>query len=397
MSQKYVYNPLTCEYDIINLGAPGVPGARGPVGPPGPVGPAGQGVPTGGTVNQVLVKASGTDYDTAWADPSSTAVTLQEVVDAGASVVSSDELTWRYEADAGDPYESSRMGSAMLAVEEFNGVDPNPVRSGYLSTLGGTPYVELNDVESDLQSRLDTTMMYVGTQAGVEGNSTTVNAAAMTLRQENGDRYITLAANTGFPSVYLVDENGYVALSRVADSGNGNLKLPNTTGAEVIATREWVAAQGGATPDLAAVTTEGATTANPMTVTDAGETLTLYPGGLNMTGAAGQVDLGAAMMTLQRTSGDNISLLTGGTAIATGLVNGVGFTLNVSGGGTNVTFPETNSGQETLATQEWAKQNGATIDRPAPVQVGHQYFDTTLGHPIWYDGVQWVDATGTAV
>ncbi len=42
--------------------------ARGPagVGSPGPQGAAGVGVPAGGSTNQVLAKASGTDYDTAW-------------------------------------------------------------------------------------------------------------------------------------------------------------------------------------------------------------------------------------------------------------------------------------------------------------------------------------------
>lgn len=37
---------------------------------PGPQGPAGQGVPTGGTIGQVLAKASGTDYDTEWVNQS---------------------------------------------------------------------------------------------------------------------------------------------------------------------------------------------------------------------------------------------------------------------------------------------------------------------------------------
>lgn len=38
------------------------------VGPSSPEGPAGQGVPPGGTTDQVLKKSSGTDYDAAWAD-----------------------------------------------------------------------------------------------------------------------------------------------------------------------------------------------------------------------------------------------------------------------------------------------------------------------------------------
>ncbi|MBR3019565.1 MAG: collagen-like protein [Clostridia bacterium] len=43
-------------------GPQGVQGERGPQGAPG------AGVPTGGTAGQVLQKASGTDYDTAWGD-----------------------------------------------------------------------------------------------------------------------------------------------------------------------------------------------------------------------------------------------------------------------------------------------------------------------------------------
>ena len=42
----------------------------GATGSQGPAGPAGQGVPTGGTVGQVLKKKSGTNYDTEWADES---------------------------------------------------------------------------------------------------------------------------------------------------------------------------------------------------------------------------------------------------------------------------------------------------------------------------------------
>lgn len=41
---------------------------------------------------------------------------------------------------------------------------------------------------------------------------------------------------------------------------------------------------------------------------------------------------------------------------------------------------------------------GTTANRPTlSLQVGQQYFDTTLGYPIWYDGTDWVDATGSTV
>jgi hypothetical protein len=47
-------------------GEPGPQGIEGPKGDTGDTGPAGPGVAAGGSVGQVLVKASGDDYDTAW-------------------------------------------------------------------------------------------------------------------------------------------------------------------------------------------------------------------------------------------------------------------------------------------------------------------------------------------
>jgi hypothetical protein len=38
---------------------------------------------------------------------------------------------------------------------------------------------------------------------------------------------------------------------------------------------------------------------------------------------------------------------------------------------------------------------GTTANRPTVgLYVGRPYLDTTLGIPIWYDGSQWIDATG---
>lgn len=43
-------------------------------------------------------------------------------------------------------------------------------------------------------------------------------------------------------------------------------------------------------------------------------------------------------------------------------------------------------------------QSGTTAQRPTKnLFVGRQYFDTTLGHVIHYDGTNWVDATGSTV
>jgi hypothetical protein len=45
---------------------------------------------------------------------------------------------------------------------------------------------------------------------------------------------------------------------------------------------------------------------------------------------------------------------------------------------------------------------GPTTNRPveniqAPISIGQTYFDTTLGIPIWWDGTDWINASGTAV
>ena len=65
-------------------GVQGEVGPRGPAGPQGEQGPPGkdgQGVPPGGTTGQVLSKASDTDGDVAWADPSG-GVTMEQVTAA---------------------------------------------------------------------------------------------------------------------------------------------------------------------------------------------------------------------------------------------------------------------------------------------------------------------------
>lgn len=49
---------------------------------------------------------------------------------------------------------------------------------------------------------------------------------------------------------------------------------------------------------------------------------------------------------------------------------------------------------ETLKT---VRAGGSTANRPTSPATFATYFDTTLGKPIWYDGVNWVDATGATV
>lgn len=40
---------------------------------------------------------------------------------------------------------------------------------------------------------------------------------------------------------------------------------------------------------------------------------------------------------------------------------------------------------------------GTSAERPSFPRVGFQYFDTTLGYPIWWKGSVWVNSSGTTV
>lgn len=47
--------------------------------------------------------------------------------------------------------------------------------------------------------------------------------------------------------------------------------------------------------------------------------------------------------------------------------------------------------------QSFDHPDGTTAARPTTVSTGYMYFDTTLGKPIWHNGTNWVDATGSVV
>ncbi|HBF36986.1 MAG TPA: hypothetical protein DDW50_06655 [Firmicutes bacterium] len=39
-------------------------------------------------------------------------------------------------------------------------------------------------------------------------------------------------------------------------------------------------------------------------------------------------------------------------------------------------------------------KSGTSSERPTDCPIGMMYFDTTIGHPIWWNGFNWIDATG---
>ena len=48
-----------------------------------------------------------------------------------------------------------------------------------------------------------------------------------------------------------------------------------------------------------------------------------------------------------------------------------------------------------VVNRKYVTANGLTADRPATPITGQFYFDTTLGFPVWWDGADWVNASGT--
>lgn len=75
-------------------GAKGDKGETGATGPQGPKGDAGEGLPPGGSAGQVLVKASDSDYDGKWADPSGFTDEIEAELAALDPDIHSEAYTW---------------------------------------------------------------------------------------------------------------------------------------------------------------------------------------------------------------------------------------------------------------------------------------------------------------
>lgn len=57
------------------------------------------------------------------------------------------------------------------------------------------------------------------------------------------------------------------------------------------------------------------------------------------------------------------------------------------------------SSQYLQALKKMFRDVGFDSDRPTldSSNIGFMYFDKTLGHPIWWDGTNWVDSSGSTV
>ena len=60
-------------------------------------------------------------------------------------------------------------------------------------------------------------------------------------------------------------------------------------------------------------------------------------------------------------------------------------------------YTDTHEGKANPHSGSQARQGGTTSNRPSSPNNYEFYFDTDLNKPIWYNGTDWVDATGTVV
>lgn len=517
MSQKYVYNPLTCEYDIINEGAPGVPGPRGPVGPPGP---NGVGVPTGGTTGEVLAKASDDDFDTEWVAGGGGG-DLQSVLNAGNHAEDS-TITM----DTSNNNKEMYLGAFGMQFMDNDGIsigmhtDSNSGLTISSQLMHGTDsgqhgidiyglWTDNKDTNRSARYKADkielmTGLAGLGTVVGTYliPNTMQVSGVETLASQEwvaaNGggtlDQVLAAGDSAADKQIHMVDNTGQQWVNiqsnvvQVRDSGGdvtvnpgslamgtsggaygsialdpmmtmtGSLLIPETPGAEIIATRDWVAANYlSGTPDLDAVLDQGSTANNKNIMLNSSSGMTaIQPGGVAVANNAMDqiVSMDSSYLTFTNTPTDEYLSLGAGQLDFTSYVNGdmsilkagslvlspgtndsntvitssevlvgdgadehisigtypeaelrmsnavASLTVDVNGLATGGTLhlPDPEGGNATVATREYVFPVGGTAGRTSYEQNGRMYIDTDLGQPIWYvTGTGWVDATGTGV
>lgn len=58
---------------------------------------------------------------------------------------------------------------------------------------------------------------------------------------------------------------------------------------------------------------------------------------------------------------------------------------------------DTPTDKNQVVPRGFVTNNGATANRPSNPVTGQSFFDTQIGKPIWRNGSNWVDATGSIV
>jgi len=143
------------------------------------------------------------------------------------------------------------------------------------------------------------------------------------------------------------------------------------------------------------ITEDGA--GNKVTVAGNGSSTTpgmlfrITPSGGSMETVATLFDAGSGTYLFE-VKGTNSQILGNGTLTLKTIGNEIDLNVN----GTRIGYLLKTYAAWAVPHHGLASNSGATGNRPSATLTGQQYFDTTLGKPIWWNGSGWVDATGAS-
>ena len=124
---KY-YNESTSQWEPLVIGAQGPTGPQGIQGIQGVPGADGEGVPAGGTTDQVLAKVDGTDYNTAWVDAGGGGMTLLSTTTLSGTTMLISGIPSDYENLQINIYKAT--AAATFSLEIYASVDDEEASTG---------------------------------------------------------------------------------------------------------------------------------------------------------------------------------------------------------------------------------------------------------------------------
>ena len=209
------------DYMALEQSTQGPQGPRGPTGSTGSTGAAGQGVATGGTTGQILIKNSSANYDTAW----SSSLSITGNVTANYHIGNGSLLTDITGANVTGTVSSA--SSATTAGTVTTAAQPNITSTGTLVSLSVTANANVGNLN---------TAGIISAGGNVTGNYFIGDGSQLT--------NLTIAAGsaiTNGTSNVTVDNNGNV---RTSVGGTSNVLVVTTTGANITGT---ISASGNVT------------------------------------------------------------------------------------------------------------------------------------------------------
>jgi hypothetical protein len=323
--------------------------AGGGSGEPGPEGPPGVGVPAGGEAGEVLVKASGDDFDTAWARPFT-----QDEADTRYVLKAGDTMSGALavEASAGGPalrVTQTGAGDALL-VEDSATPDSTPfvVKADGKVGVGTLSPSVLLQVAGDITANGNLSLAKVGPQFFLDSVGATVGEVVW--RRDGVFRWAARGWTQADPSLYFqhFDSAGVLVANVMELTGGANAAVavrnanaPGTPGLTFVDDTDTGMFRAGA--DQIGFSSGGTRRLHLTTTAFNVETALVAQAGTE--GAPGIAFSGDLDTGVRRTAADTVGIVAGGAS-----------RLSVSASGITATNPITLPGAPTSASHAATKQ-----------------------------------------